>query len=119
MANDGASGADRSDNDKSSDRSSNSERAERDMSDKSRDALSGGDTDVKDREPTPADRAASQEKMQAEGQAAKGRVDASPAEAGARQAEPEVTPQPGVSDVVEAIKSGMQNAQANPVPAGS
>lgn len=119
MANDGASGADRSDNDKSSDRSSKSERAEREVADKSRNALSGNDTDVKDREPTPEDRAASQDKMQAEGQAAKGRVNTSASKAEAGQAKPETTPQPGTSDIVEAIKGGIQNAQANPVPAGS
>ncbi|MEM6386385.1 MAG: hypothetical protein AAF718_09140 [Pseudomonadota bacterium] len=119
MANDGTSGSDRSDNDKSSDHSSKSERADREVSEKSRDALSGGDTDVKDREPTPEDRAASQEKMQAEGQAAKGRLDTASPETDAGQTEPETTSTPEPSDIVEAIKGGMQNAQANPVPAGS
>ena len=77
MAKDGASGVDRSDNDKSPDRSSKSERAERDVSEKSRDTLSGSDTTTKerDRPATPEDRAAGQERMAAAGQAAKARTE--------------------------------------------
>lgn len=80
MASEGASGADRSDNDSSSDRSSSADRAESDLSEKSRDALSsdrgrssGDDVDVAALS-EPEARAASQERMAATGQPAKDRM---------------------------------------------
>jgi hypothetical protein len=109
MSSDGASGADRSDN-SSSDRSSGAERSvDKDTSDKARDTISGKSEKAAP-EPTADDRAASQSKMEAEGQTAKDRVSRDTAAAN-QNAAPTPTDDPATQ------KAAPQTATATVEPA--